>query len=346
MEQVQIPAFSDPLPVPIPLLKEKPRQGVPGKNPAPHPRHDLHNSTIAIGLRAALHLDAVRSRYTGKERDQESGNDYLGARYYSSSMGRFLSPDPSVLDYADPTNPQSLNLYTYGRNNPLINTDPTGLDCVHINNDTGQFVGFESGDCDNSTEASANSGYYVDGTVNSISFNSQSQVIGYGTSTGAEGDFNSFAGSTSPDAGPAAFSLNPYGGPGSTSETINVNGNQSPGPSTTTPSIVTIIPRSGFQPPSNLPVMQATYRTPPPQLKGDPACLGAPDAVSDIHNLERGNAQNGPQAETNGQFGSAIWQNTTQGNKPFGSGPADTGFNAGFMIGDYGLSVVNCLQSH
>jgi RHS repeat-associated protein len=69
-------------------------------------------------------------KFTGKERDTESGNDYFGARYYASSMGRFMSPDPSVLDYADPTNPQSLNLYSYARNNPLINTDPSGKECV------------------------------------------------------------------------------------------------------------------------------------------------------------------------------------------------------------------------
>ena len=31
--------------------------------------------------------------FSGKERDSESGNDYFGARYYGSSMGRFLSPD-------------------------------------------------------------------------------------------------------------------------------------------------------------------------------------------------------------------------------------------------------------
>jgi RHS repeat-associated protein len=67
------------------------------------------------------------SRYTGKERDTESGNDYFGARYYASSMGRFMSPDPSQLVYADQTNPQSLNLYSYVRNNPLVFTDPTGL---------------------------------------------------------------------------------------------------------------------------------------------------------------------------------------------------------------------------
>jgi len=34
--------------------------------------------------------------FTGKERDSESGNDYFGARYYASSMGRFFSPDWSA----------------------------------------------------------------------------------------------------------------------------------------------------------------------------------------------------------------------------------------------------------
>jgi RHS repeat-associated protein len=68
--------------------------------------------------------------FTGKERDTESGNDYFGARYYSSSMGRFLSPDWSAkvapVPYAKLDNPQTLNLYAYVGNNPLNRTDPTG----------------------------------------------------------------------------------------------------------------------------------------------------------------------------------------------------------------------------
>jgi len=68
--------------------------------------------------------------FTGKERDTESGNDYFGARYYASSMGRFMSPDWSAkaepVPYAKLDNPQSLNLYAYVGNNPLIRTDPTG----------------------------------------------------------------------------------------------------------------------------------------------------------------------------------------------------------------------------
>jgi len=75
--------------------------------------------------------------FTGKERDAESGNDYFGARYYASSMGRFLSPDydvegfdPDPVPFADLENPQSLNLYAYVLNNPLNRTDPDGHWCV------------------------------------------------------------------------------------------------------------------------------------------------------------------------------------------------------------------------
>jgi RHS repeat-associated protein len=67
--------------------------------------------------------DATEHHFTGKERDTESGLDYFGARYYGSSMGRFMSPDwssePEALPYADLEDPQSLNLYSYARNNPI-----------------------------------------------------------------------------------------------------------------------------------------------------------------------------------------------------------------------------------
>lgn len=68
-----------------------------------------------------------RSRITGKERDTESGNDYFKYRYYASSMGRWLSPDPSGLSHADLGNPQSLNLYNYVGNRPLTVADLDGL---------------------------------------------------------------------------------------------------------------------------------------------------------------------------------------------------------------------------
>jgi RHS repeat-associated protein len=53
-------------------------------------------------------------KFTGKERDSETGNDDFGARYYSSQFGRWTSPDwsgaPSTVPYAELVNPQSLNL--------------------------------------------------------------------------------------------------------------------------------------------------------------------------------------------------------------------------------------------
>jgi RHS repeat-associated protein len=69
-------------------------------------------------------------QFTGKERDAESGKDYFGARYYASSMGRWMSPDwsddPDPIPYADLENPQSFNLYGYTGNNPLSAVDSDG----------------------------------------------------------------------------------------------------------------------------------------------------------------------------------------------------------------------------
>ncbi len=74
---------------------------------------------------------AIKFRqYTAKERDTESGLDYFGARYYASSMGRFMSPDwatkPYPVPYSKLDNPQTLNLYAYVGNNPMNRFDPDG----------------------------------------------------------------------------------------------------------------------------------------------------------------------------------------------------------------------------
>ncbi len=68
--------------------------------------------------------DNVRQKFTGYERDGETGLDFAQARYYSNVQGRFTSVDPldGVL-----TTPQSWNKYTYCLNNPLVFVDPTGL---------------------------------------------------------------------------------------------------------------------------------------------------------------------------------------------------------------------------
>ena len=72
-------------------------------------------------------------KFTGKERDSESGLDNSQARYYTSALGRFMSPDEPLVDQQS-ENPQSWNLYGYVRNNPLSNTDPSGNACVSDGN--------------------------------------------------------------------------------------------------------------------------------------------------------------------------------------------------------------------
>ena len=66
--------------------------------------------------------------FTGKQRDYESNLDYFGARYFGggNNLGRFMTPDPLGEGAAEPSDPQSWNVYAYGRNNPTTNTDPTG----------------------------------------------------------------------------------------------------------------------------------------------------------------------------------------------------------------------------
>jgi RHS repeat-associated protein len=75
--------------------------------------------------------------FTGKERDAESGNDYFGARYYASSMGRFLSPDRFFFQKEMLEDPQRFNLYSYARNNPLVMIDPSG-EAIQLSNDADQ----------------------------------------------------------------------------------------------------------------------------------------------------------------------------------------------------------------
>jgi RHS repeat-associated protein len=77
---------------------------------------------------------ATEQFFTGKERDSETGNDYFGARYYASSLGRWMSPDWSAKEepvpYAKLGDPQSLNLYSYVLNNPTTRLDSDGHDVL------------------------------------------------------------------------------------------------------------------------------------------------------------------------------------------------------------------------
>jgi len=82
-------------------------------------------SSLPYGDAESCAPTPTENLFTGKERDTESGNDYFGARYYASSMGRWMSPDKPFADQ-HARNPQSWNLYTYSLNNPLRYIDSDG----------------------------------------------------------------------------------------------------------------------------------------------------------------------------------------------------------------------------
>jgi RHS repeat-associated protein len=84
-----------------------------------------YGSTAFHAASGGLDGSAKRYRYTGKERDEETGLYYHGARYYAPWLGRWTAADP--LARAMPGKPD-LNGYAYTRGNPLIASDPTGLD--------------------------------------------------------------------------------------------------------------------------------------------------------------------------------------------------------------------------
>jgi RHS repeat-associated protein len=114
-------------------LAENSRQGFGAWSGTVHQGFGFAISSTSLGISGTLYDAGVESRYTGKERDSESGLDYFGARYYGSSMGRWMSPDwaekPEAVPYSSLDDPQSLNLYQFVRNNPLSNRDSDGHRC-------------------------------------------------------------------------------------------------------------------------------------------------------------------------------------------------------------------------
>lgn len=80
--------------------------------------------TTGIGFPGSS--DSLRKKFTGYERDTETGLDFAHARFYSSGQGRFTSVDP-LTGSARPANPQTFNRYSYVTNSPLKRIDPSGM---------------------------------------------------------------------------------------------------------------------------------------------------------------------------------------------------------------------------
>jgi RHS repeat-associated protein len=95
-------------------------------------RHDFlpfgEELSAGVGIRSAAlgyGADSTRQKFTGKERDSETGLDYFHARYYSNIQGRFTSVDPENAGAIE-DDPQSWNGYAYARNAPVVYSDPDG----------------------------------------------------------------------------------------------------------------------------------------------------------------------------------------------------------------------------
>lgn len=82
-----------------------------------------YGSTSYQAGRTLAEVSLKRYRYTGKERDEETGFTYHGARYYAEWLGRWTACDPTGVG-------DGPNLYTYATANPLGHTDPTGTTSV------------------------------------------------------------------------------------------------------------------------------------------------------------------------------------------------------------------------
>ena len=142
-----------------------------------------HSSLRRAPPQLRLHNHPTPPHFTGKERDQESGNDYFGARYYASTIGRFMSPDDPFEDQ-DFSDPQSWNLYSYVHNNPLVNTDPTGNDCVNGSNASNGSILVQT----TSDSAACLKGFtYVNGTVDPNSVTYSNGQLGFNISNYADG---------------------------------------------------------------------------------------------------------------------------------------------------------------
>jgi RHS repeat-associated protein len=85
------------------------------------------------GERAYTTTCSQNYKFTAKERDAESDLDNFAARYDASSMGRFMSADPSDAVTLRIVNPQRWNMYAYAVNDPLSYNDPSGRDAIAVN---------------------------------------------------------------------------------------------------------------------------------------------------------------------------------------------------------------------
>jgi RHS repeat-associated protein len=182
--------------------------------------------------RANYGTDNVRQKFTSYERDTESELDFAQARYYSKNLGRFYSVDPENAG-AKEDDPQSWNGYAYSRNNPILYTDPDGLE-YKVCNQEGQCWTHSDGDFKKAQKGFPNlyeevdkDGHYDSGNI----LDSDGNVIGTYERTSIDRDYQ-FVYSVSEESqkkgkvviGAAAFGITVGVGAGVAAGTIGIVG--------------------------------------------------------------------------------------------------------------------------
>lgn len=95
-------------------------------------------------LTTTLGSDVDGYHFAGLDRDIETGSDHAQFRQYTSTQGRWMSPDPYGGSY-DFTNPESFNRYAYAFDNPLSYTDVLGLETHCVTDKDGTTTCFDDG---------------------------------------------------------------------------------------------------------------------------------------------------------------------------------------------------------
>lgn len=91
--------------------------------PMGSPTPSQQRAYAPYGAKRSSDEPATDRGWIGQIEDDRTGLNYLNARYYDPTAGRFLSPDPLY----DQARPQTINPYAYGLNNPSTLEDPSGL---------------------------------------------------------------------------------------------------------------------------------------------------------------------------------------------------------------------------
>ncbi|MGX1494958.1 SpvB/TcaC N-terminal domain-containing protein [Streptomyces tendae] len=94
-------------------------------NPISYEEYHPFGTTAYRSGKPTVNLSLKRYRFAGRERDDETGLYYGGARYFAPWLGRWISADPS--GFTD-----GLNLYVYCGNNPVVVHDPSGRDSITL----------------------------------------------------------------------------------------------------------------------------------------------------------------------------------------------------------------------